>query len=138
MVEPVAATPASWGYEARQAYLVRVLKFVPFLADALRSGGIETTKDSEPFTITGPLWTGTYDADGLPIPAENPAWHHEVWPVYDSPEPELNKMRSLRDTLILRPEAGPHLISAGLWTGEYDAEGLPIPIPAPIDNRRRR
>lgn len=88
------------------------------------------------------LWTGDYDAQGEPVPSEvafhSGLWQREVWPVYDSPEPELNKMRSLRDTLILRPESGPHLLSTGLWTGKWDAQGLPIPTPAPIDNRRRR
>lgn len=127
MVEPIAATSTSWAYEVRRDYLIRKLKFAPWLASVLVSDG---------------LWTGTYDPDGNPIPSEQAfqsgLWQREVFPVYNGPEPELNKMRSLRDTLILRPDAGPHLIAAGLWAGEYDAQGLPIPTPAPIENRRRR
>jgi hypothetical protein len=137
VVGPVAATSASWAYEARQAYLARVLKHVPLLADALRSGGVQTSKDGEPVTITTPLWTGEYDSEGLPIPAENPAWFHEVWPVYNGPDPQENKRRSLRDTLIVSPESGPRLIACGLWTGERDDAGLPIPTPPAPDRSRR-
>jgi hypothetical protein len=126
VVEPVAATRTSWAYEARRDYLERKLRFVPYVSDSLIAQG---------------LWTGTIDAEGHPIPSEvafrSGLWQREVAPVYNSPEPTLNKMRSLRDTLITHPECGPRLISAGLWTGERDDEGMPIPAPASPERNRR-
>lgn len=130
MVQPIAATPASWAYEARQEYLRRNLKFSPFRTKVLVIGGQETGRVDEAgktIRITGPLWTGLFDDTGLPIPAENPAWLLEVWPIYNSPDPLENKRRSLRDTLIVSPESGPRLVAAGLWSGQYDDEGLPVP-----------
>jgi hypothetical protein len=127
VVGQIVATPASWAYEPRQKYLARKLKYTPSLADSLIAQG---------------LWTGTF-VDGKPIPSDVNLvlWQSEVWPVYNGPEPTLNKMRSLRDTLLMNPECGPRLISAGLWTGAYDDEGLPVPAsytPEPKPARSRR
>lgn len=114
--EPSPATSASWAYEHRQTYLSRKLTH---------------TGQAGPQLISDGFWTGETDPDGMPIPAEEAftsgLWQREVWPVYDGPEPVLNKMRSLRDTLIMSPESGPRLVACGLWSGRYDKEGMPIP-----------
>lgn len=144
-----AATPSSWAYEPRQAWLARTLERSPGMADRLVSWG---------------LWTGEYDDAGAPIPSDralhcglseyladrmdaNPhaeesiayaglndrgdsLWRFLCVPVYDSGDPEWRKMRSLRDTLLLDPTAGPHMIAAGLWSGQYDAAEFPIPTRA--------
>jgi hypothetical protein len=34
---------------------------------------------------------------------------------------------SLQHTLTVKPECGPRLIAAGLWSGKLDTEGVPIP-----------
>lgn len=110
------ATSALWAYEARVDFLRRELKYSPGTASSLVQRG---------------LWTGEYDGEGLPIPSEvgfrSGRWQREIFPTYMLADRTENKRRSLRDTLILSPESGPRLISAGLWTGRYDNEGLPIP-----------
>lgn len=118
--------PAGWGWESRQEYLRTRLAHTPLAAPHLVSAG---------------LWTGSYDSEGLPIPSSSALttglWQREVRPVYAGPDRQENKRRSLRDTLITNPECGPRLVSAGLWTGELDDAGMPIPTPQPLEGRRR-
>lgn len=115
-VHPPTTIEASWGHETRVAYLKRRLRFTP---------------DCGPTLIDEGFWTGEFDAGGQPIPSNNALidgrWQREVMPVYNSSDPALNKMRSLRDTLLSDPSAGPRLVAAGLWSGGYDAMGFPIP-----------
>jgi hypothetical protein len=117
------ATVASWAYEARQAYLQRKLTHAPWTGPQLIADG---------------LWTGACDSEDQPIPSDAnlDLWRREVFPAYSDPDPQENKRRSLRDTLITNPECGPRLISAGLWTGRYDDAGLPIPTTSQPERRR--
>lgn len=151
-----AADRTSWAFEPRQEWLARTLKRSPYLGPnliawglwtgdydieglpipserALRSGMTAYLADRANANLQGAdslAYAGLYDLG-------ESLWAYLVFPVYDGPEPTLNKMRSLRDTLITNPECGPRLISAGLWTGEYDDAGMPIPTVPPPERRSR-
>lgn len=152
------ADSASWAYEPRQEWLARTLKRSPHMAPALIAWGLWTGKydqSGDPIPSDRALRSGMSDyladrvtanpqgADSLvyagfaspgslaSIRGES-LWAHLVFPVYSGPDPQENKRRSLRDTLITNPECGPRLVSVGLWAGTYDDAGLPVPtLPKP-------
>jgi hypothetical protein len=57
---------------------------------------------------------------------------------YTDPDSQVNKLRYVTDMLARDSAFGPKLIDALLWTGEYNADGVPIVTPPLHESVGRR